>query len=832
MTQSNEKTAKPRSRMMTSWRWAAVGALLLVALPAVSALILVERFDPNRYAPEIIAAVDQATGRQLSLSGPITMQLSLHPVIEASDISLSNPIGFSGPQMLTLKRIEAKISLLPLFAHRLNILKLVLVSPNIVLERGPGGLSNWDFSSVQPAAAITPDDFHGYQIALQAVEIKNGRLTIKTPTPTIIALPNLTGTADSPTAPLHISANAVLGAAPFSVSGVVGPIARFSGVGTGPWPVDLTVKLSSATATVHGAVARPRTAQGYALTVALDIPALEKLAASLPPGLLGALPPVHDITASARIADQNSTIPAIDDLSIKAGASDLSTLRPGLTLNTLDIEMASLDRPLSLTAAATLGSTPITLTGRSGPPQALLPPALLPASMPPQGSFPVTVNAQFGTASASLTGAIATPAKLAGAALSLNLVVPDLSALSPAVGTSLPAWKNITAQTTLIDPGGLGLRQAVGLDTLTVNMDNAAFGGDASLYFGPKPRLQLALHFSEVNADALLAAMPPPSVPAPATATPGPAGTKLIPNTPLPLALLKSASADVQISADTLIWHQAAYTALQGHAVLTNGLLTVSPLTGQLPGGSVTASASVDARQEPTTETLTMNAPALALAPTLKAFGLPSAAEGTMQAQLTVTSSGDTPHAIASSLNGQLGLALANGVVDDSVLQSLLGGVLKTAGLPANQAGAAGPVPVPVRCMALRIDAANGIGTIRALALDSSRLRLQGGGNVDAGRETLGIILLPQLPMLPGAPGSPVMIGGSFAAPTVTPAPAGSIQANGGDICPAALNLGRFGHPGPAAAAMMTQAPSVGASGAVATPPGGPKNLLNGLLGP
>ena len=51
------------------------------------------------------------------------------------------------------------------------------------------------------------------------------------------------------------------------------------------------------------------------------------------------------------------------------------------------------------------------------------------------------------------------------------------------------------AQTTVIDPGGLGLRNAVGLDGLAVAMDNAAFGGTANLYFGAQPRLRTALNF-------------------------------------------------------------------------------------------------------------------------------------------------------------------------------------------------------------------------------------------------------------------------------------------------------------------------------------------------
>ncbi len=821
---------------MRPWRWAAGVILLLAAVPAVAVLIVVEQFNPNRYAPEIISAVDQATGRVLTLHGPITLRLSLNPVIEASDISLSNPPGFADLDLLTLRRVEAQIALLPLLSHHLNILKLRLVSPYMVLEHGRGGLSNWDFTPAQPGAAIMAGDAREYQVALQAVEIKNGLLTIKTISaahPTIIALPNLTGTAASPAAPLHLSANAVLGAMPFSVSGVVGPIARFSGAGAGPWPVDLAVKLGGARATVQGTVDRPRQAQGYDLAVALDIPALEDLTKSLPPGLLGAmpLPPVHGIVASARIADQDATIPAIDDLSIKTGASDLSLLRPGLTLNSLNVETASLDQPISLNASATLGGTPITLTGSFGPLEMLFNPALLPANLPPQGSFPVTVNARFGAATASITGGIATPRTLAGAALSLNLAIPDLSALSPAVGTSLPAWKNITAQTTLIDPGGLGLRNALGLDTLTVTMDNAAFGGDASLYFGPKPKLQLALQFSQLNVDALLAATAQPATsPAAAPGAPVSTSTAVIPDWPLPLALLKTASADVQISADTLIWKQAAYTALQGHAILANGVLTISPVTGQLPGGGIMLSASVDTTKEPAVETLKLNAPALALAPLLNNFGLPEAAKGTVQARLAATGSGDDLQTIAASLNGQLGLAMVNGAVDGSVLQDMFGKVLQTAGLPADQAGAAGPVPV--RCMALRIDAANGVGTIRTLTLDSAPLQIQGSGNINAGKETLGILILPRLPAATDEGGQPVMIGGSFAAPTMALAPAGSPQAvwaNGGDICPAALNLGRLGQPGPAAAEMAHLRPAA-ASGAATAPPGGPKNLLNGMF--
>jgi AsmA protein len=850
---------------MTPLRWVFVAVFVLLLLPVLVIGVMIWRFDPNQYAPAIIAAVDQATGRQLTLGGPITIQFSLHPEISASDISLSNPAGFADPDLVQIGRVEAKIALLPLWSHQLDILQLVLVNPVIIFESGPDGRADWDVSpapsgAAGPSAPAAPVQAGGrYKIALQAVEVQNGLLTLKglrPGAPLTIAIPSLTGTADSLASPLHLTASATLGATPFTLSGVLGPIERFSGIGAGPWPLDLTAQLGGATASVLGAVDHPRTAQGYDLSVNITVPALETLTGALPAGVLGglSLPPIHGISASARIVDQSSTIPAIDDLSIKAGASDLSALRPGLELAALDIEMASLDQPLSIKASGKIGDSPIMLDGNIGPPQALLNPALLPSTMPLQGSFPVAISAGVGAARFGVNGAIASPETLAGAALAVNASIPDLSLLGALVNAKLPSWKNITAQTTLIDPGGLGLRNAAGLDGLTVTLDNAAYGGDASLYFGAQPRLQMALKFSSVNIDALAAAMPAPASAPPALA----AGANNLPDLQLPIQALKSASADIQLSADTVIWNQARYTALQGHAVLANGVLTLDPVTGQLPGGGLSASATLDSTVKPAAETLKISAPALALSPFLNAFGLPDTAQGTVQAQLAASATGDGLRAIAASLDGQLGLAMVNGVVDGSVMDRLFGSVLQTVGLPEHLVGAQGPVAV--RCMALRVDATNGVGTIRALTLDSSRLLLQGGGSVNFGDQTLGIVLRPQLQFIGTQVGVPVEVGGTFEAPTTRVAPLSALKSaaqsaiglpvdlaqrvlgtnnvlaqaanaigiggSSGDVCPAALALGRLGQPGPAAP--PPAAPAGGIGSAVLS---GPKNLLNTLLG-
>jgi uncharacterized protein involved in outer membrane biogenesis len=859
MSRNAEQPRAPRRRHLIL-----VAVIVVLALPVLAAAVLIASFNPNRYAPQIVAAVERATGRQLTIGGPITLRLSLTPVIVLRQLSLANPPGFPDANLATLDRVEAQLALLPLLSHRIDILHLHLVDPRIVLEHNSAGTPDWIFSPpatapatspapASPPAAPAPEAAgRTYKIALQEVDVSNGQVIVnnKAGAPTIISLPRFSGTAASLDAPLHLDASAEIGATPFTLAGTVGSIALLTS--GGHWPVDLTFTLGNATAHVEGRIAHPLLLKGYDANVTAQIPALDTFTGSLPAtwtyGMT--LPAVQNLTASVRIVDQNSLVPAIDHLVLKAGAADLSALRPGLALNSLDIEMASLDQPLSLQAAATLNGTALSLNGRFGPPQALLPRAWLPASMPPQVNYPVTAHAAFGNASFNVNGAIATPESLSGVALSLSATVPDLTMLSPLAGTALPAWKNIAAQAMLIDSGGQGLRNAVGVQNLTVTMDNAAFGGDASLFLTQPVKLVAAITASQLNLDALLAAMPrnPPPAPA-AVLTPNPAPApppaSVPPNswltTKIPVSWLHDGNADLQLAADRLVWNQTTYSALQLHAVLNNAVLTLAPVTGQLPGGSVTASAVIDASHDPATESLKLNAPAMAAGPLLKAFNLPASAQGTVQVQLDASGHGDSLQPIMAGVNGQLGLAMVNGVVDGTVLDGLFGSVLRAINLPNNLVGAQGPVAV--RCMATRLDATNGVGTFRALALDSNRLRMQGSGTVNFGTDALNLTLRPQVRISGTSFDVPVHVVGSFSAPSTAIAPGksgpqsllgelanslglGGSAASSADICPAALSLARLGQPGPA-----PQAPASAPAASPSPLPAGPTNLLNAILG-
>ena len=91
---------------------AAVVALLLIGVAVVVATI-----DPSRFVAPLAAKVKEATGRELSVHGPIDFKVSLTPKIVLPDVAFENAPWSKTRQMLTAKRVEAQIALLPLLSR-------------------------------------------------------------------------------------------------------------------------------------------------------------------------------------------------------------------------------------------------------------------------------------------------------------------------------------------------------------------------------------------------------------------------------------------------------------------------------------------------------------------------------------------------------------------------------------------------------------------------------------------------------------------------------------------------------------------------------------------
>ncbi|MDR3536412.1 MAG: AsmA family protein [Acetobacteraceae bacterium] len=774
-------------------RIAAIALAAVVVLVVGGGAILLASFDPNSLKPRIAAAVKQATGRDLALNGDIGLKWSLRPTVAVHGVAFANPPGFSRPQMATLQELDLQLALLPLMSKRVEIERLVLVHPDILLETDAQGHPNWQFTPEAKPAPASPSagggqggSQGGTQIAVRDARIEDGTLAYrdgKSGQTTTLGIASLTGTADSPDSPLHVTSAASYNGNPFTLTADTGPMARLQdAAATTPWPVKLALQASSAKLAAEGTLTQPLLGKGYALTVDATAPDLMVLAPFFPKAKL---PPLHDVSVSAKVADSGQPIPTVSALTLHIGATDLAAVEPGLALDKLDATAPALDQPVHVDLAGKRGGAAFSVVATSGAPARLMPGS--------SGAVPVDVTADAGGAHFAAKGSVANPEALTGVALDLSANVPDLSALSPLAQRPLPALKSVALTAKLTDADG-GFAKGLALGGIVLTSAAGDVKGDLSVGFGGVPmQITAKLASDRIDVDALAAAQGKPlpaasgtpASPATPAPTPLPKRTgRLFSDQPIPFGLLQLVNADVAVTIGDLHAGGRDTKAINTHVVLRDGKLQADPLVADLPTGHLDAKLSADATQKAPPVGLVLRAPGVAVRTLLAMLGEPDLASGNLEVYADLHGAGETPHAIAASLDGTLGLAMANGSVDNRLLASVLGPVLEKANIP--DLLARGGVS-DIRCFALRMDAQHGVGTLRTLALSSTLLTMDGSGSVNLGDETLALHLRPQARV--GGTGLivPLRVTGPIRNPGVAMDPIGAAEANAGKVAGAVI---------------------------------------------
>jgi AsmA protein len=785
-------------------RIALIAVVAVIVLAVGGGAVFLAQFDPNTLKPRIIEAVKRATGRDLTLNGKIALKFSLWPTILVKDVAFANPPGFSRPQMATLQSMELELGLLPLLSSRIEIDHLLLIHPDILLETTATGQHNWLITpEVSPEAPPTsqPGTPSGAKmrtaVSVNTIRITDGTIAYRddaTGKVTALGLPKLDATSASPDSPLHLDTDAVYNGIAFNLTADAGSLTRLQEpAATSPWPVKLALTVGAAKLTADGSITQPLQGRGYQLAVTGTVPD----AAALAPLLQGFVPPpLHDVSFAAKIADAGGKFPDVSTLTLHVGASDLSTLVSGLKVDKLDIDAPRTDQPVKIDAAVRLGDMPLAATGTFGPPALLLPDAK-------PASFPVDVTIQAATATVSAKGTIADARAMTGVNVAVTAKIPDLSALSPLALRPLPAIKTVAFQGTLTDADG-GFRHGAALHGVTLTSSDGDLSGDAALGLAGRPSVTAALKSSRLDLDAIQAAVDqipaagPASegapAPSPPPSPPKRRGEPLFSNQPIPFALLRTDDADLKLDIADLHTGGTDYKAIDTHAVLSNGKLTVDPFAADVPGGHLSGTLTIDAAQGVPPVHLVLHAPGLALKPILAATHQPAYATGNLEIYADLSGTGDTPHAIAASLDGSLGLAMAGGTLDNRLMGNLLGKVMDSLNV-LNLVGKGGTSDL--RCFGMRMDAQRGMGSIKALALNSSLLTMTGGGTVNLGTETLAMALRPQARIAGTSLVIPLAVSGPIRDPAVKVNEIRAAEANagtvGGAVIGSATGLGIVG---------------------------------------
>jgi AsmA family protein len=221
-----------------SWKKILLAGTTILAGLIVGAYILLSTYDYTSLKPRIADIAREVTGRELVLGEKITLKFGLSPALVLGNIALQNASWGSRPDMVTVKRLEIKVALLPLILGRIDIKRLVLIQPDILIETDRSGRSNLSFeggrrsgssSSKRIPSATGPLKLPA--LTAEEVNIEQGQVVYrdgKTGKSQTVKILRLTAGADSAGTPIHLKLKSVYNDLPFEITATLGPWAAFT----------------------------------------------------------------------------------------------------------------------------------------------------------------------------------------------------------------------------------------------------------------------------------------------------------------------------------------------------------------------------------------------------------------------------------------------------------------------------------------------------------------------------------------------------------------------------------------------------------------------------
>ena len=358
-----------------------VATMVLLAAGAIMAA----KFVNLDQVKEILTTqVKKNTGRTLTIAGPLELQVGLVPSLVAQGVTLSNPVGSTHPEMMKIDRFEMGIALMPLLKREIVVNRLILSSPDILIETEPKGPGNLDFSLPTekiepPASGPTPSAAKGeeaaYLFTVKDLKITNGRMvwydraTKKSQSVGIQELTLQPDRAASGLLATHLLAR--INDHKIDISGTVGGSDTVLG-GT-PWPLNLKAQIDGINLNAEGNVADLAAFSGVKVNVAAqgaELMQAIRLVGMTKPDLPQRFGPFK---VAATLSDAGQQL-NLSDVVVEAGNRDLLLLNAKGTVKDL-AGTAAVDMVMSLesgnpSAAAKLagfefaGKGPVKLTGQ------------------------------------------------------------------------------------------------------------------------------------------------------------------------------------------------------------------------------------------------------------------------------------------------------------------------------------------------------------------------------------------------------------------------------------------------------------------------------------
>lgn len=373
----------------------------VVVLAAGGGTIFSATQDATWLKTRLSDAVEQNTGRHLSI-GALHVWVLPFPWVEAQDVRLSG-VEPGGADVLAVKQVRARLSIMPLFSHRIALRDVSIINPGITLRRLSDGRADWLLTPPPPAPqsrSATPSgavrmhwnvsvsDLTILQATVQwddAITRYSGQFGLGR-----ARIRGLDGNAPD------VDIQGEKGAGRFSLTGQTGPL----------WPMDaqLPVQLrmslsngghSIGLAHLDGVITAPRAERAYNLHMGGSVGQLRDLNVFFPHANL---PDAQNLSVDLSVGGSGDA-PQMQSLHVRTGRIDLGQWLPQVVLARMVVDAATPAAPLSLHVDGQMGGQPVAINGSAGTLQQL-------GQMQSQAEAPVDLALTQGSASVQVKGTL------------------------------------------------------------------------------------------------------------------------------------------------------------------------------------------------------------------------------------------------------------------------------------------------------------------------------------------------------------------------------------------------------------------------------------------
>ena len=255
-----------------------IGLIILVIAVGATGVAILMATDPEEIRDFVAGQVKEATGRELAIKGKLDLEISMVPSLVMNDVTFANAKWASAPHMLSLKRLEVGLELLPLLQGDIRLTQIVLIEPKINLETNAKGKGSWEFETAAAAPEDSKEEGTYTLPILNRLLIEKGQFTFKDGQKgetLLLDLARVKVDADGPHGGTLIEMEGGYNGTAFELKGGMASLYRLV-KDPSNYSIDLTAKALTTSVHLKGKIGRPLSDRKLDIRVSVEGPDINK----------------------------------------------------------------------------------------------------------------------------------------------------------------------------------------------------------------------------------------------------------------------------------------------------------------------------------------------------------------------------------------------------------------------------------------------------------------------------------------------------------------------------------------------------------------------------